>query len=194
MKLSQIVAWFPILLMALLAIVAYWLSDVIQRSSERPATIDHEPDYRIYQFQVRNFSKTGYLSNILHGQSITHYADDKTATIDQPVLFYRASQEKPAYRASAQKGLANENLREITLSENVRIIRQPLDGISTTLYTNQIQYNDKTGIAFTKDPVTIVSGNNRFTANQLTAYTQDDKLELQGAVNATFYPNSTEKL
>ena len=52
----------------------------------------------------------------------------------------------------------------------------------------------KTGIAFTKHPVTIVSGNNRFSANQLTVYTQDDRMALQGQVNATFYPNTIEKL
>ena len=190
MKLSHIVAWFPIFLMAALAILAYWLADVLQRSHERPATIDHEPDYIIYQFQVKKFDETGFLSHILHGQTITHYADDLTATIEQPIILFRPEEQKPTYRFSAQLGHMDENLREAVLTDDVRIIRQSSAGLNATLYTEKIRYNDKTGIAETTDPVTVVSGNNRFYGQKLTVYTREDRLILQDKVTATFSPNS----
>lgn len=190
MKLSRITSWFPVALMAVLAILVYWLADVIRSSAERPATIDHEPDYIVEQFQVRQFNETGFLSNILHGQTITHYADDKTAQIVEPIILHRAQEGKPAYRATASLGLTDENLREVVLDGDVKIVRQPVDGPSATLLTNQIRYNDKIGLASTEYPVTVVSGNNRIFGQKLSVDTINNTVTLEGQVTATYSPNS----
>lgn len=190
MKLAHITSWFPVALMATLAILIYWLADVIQSSIERPATIDHEPDYIIEQFQVKQFDEKGFLSNILHGQTITHYADDKTAQIVDPVILHRTDEQKPTYRTTASMGLTDENLREVELSGDVKMVRQPVNGPSATLLTDQIRYNDKSGIARTDHPVTVVSGNNRISGQKLTVDTRNNSLILEGSVSATYLPNS----
>ena len=191
MNLSRITSWFPIVLMAILAILLYWLTNVIRFSSERPATMDDEPDYIIYRFQVRHFDDKGFLSNILHGETITHYAYNRTATIVEPIILHRSKEQKSAYRITATTGLTDENLREVALVDDVKMIRQPVYGQSATLLTEQIQYNHTTGIAKTEVPVTVISGNNRIFGQRLRVDTRNNSLILEGQVTATFLPYSS---
>ena len=189
MKLSRITSWFPIALMATLAILVYWLADVIRSSSERPATIDDEPDYIIHHFQIRHFDDQGFLSNILRGETITYYANNKTATIVEPIILHRSEEQASAYRITATTGLTDENLREIVLLGNVKMIRQPVDEQSTILLTEQILYNHNTGIAETETPVTVISGNSRISGQRLSVDTRNNSLKLEGQVTAAFRYN-----
>lgn len=176
----------PLVLMALLVAVTYWLYQVIQANSPR-APLRHDPDYIVEQFTVRRFAPDGSLQHTLHAEKMVHYPDDDTSLITLPHLVYH---RQPPTEVFARRALVGKDGEEIDLIDEVRVIRQGLPGMPPTLLETRLLkvFPDKE-TATTTTPVTITKGQSIVHGSGLDLDNKTGITRLHGRVNATLYRN-----
>jgi lipopolysaccharide export system protein LptC len=84
-RLGQLVsAYLPLLLMALLALVTWWLEQNTPRIAQpgEKAAPRHEPDYLMERFTMQRFGAEGRMRVQLQGAQMRHYPDTDTYEID----------------------------------------------------------------------------------------------------------------
>lgn len=121
---SLLVAYVPLLVMALLALFTWWLvknTPEMEPPREKAAP-RHIPDYAMQGFESRRFGVDGRLRAELHGRELRHYPDTDTVEIDGVQL--RASGDKGELTlAQGQRALANGDGSEVQMMGGVTVRR-----------------------------------------------------------------------
>src|SRR5574343_656367 len=96
--------WFPLMLVGSLALLGYWLNQVIHH----PEVIDnagfaHEPDTIVHQFNALTYDKKGDPKHRLACATLTHYLDDDTTSLERP-QFSSLDNSGARIHVSAQRG------------------------------------------------------------------------------------------
>ncbi len=118
-------AYLPLLLMALLALGAWWLvqnapqPDVLRAD----AKVRHEPDYTMQGFTLERFGQDGRLRVQVKGRQMRHYPDTDTLEIDD-VTIRALSPDGGVTRAVARRALANGDASEVQLIGAAQVVRE----------------------------------------------------------------------
>ncbi|MEY4364456.1 MAG: hypothetical protein RLZZ24_1808 [Pseudomonadota bacterium] len=123
---DRVAMYLPVVLMALLAMVSYWLvRNAPQMAAlEMQAEPRHVPDYFMQDFSVRVFDADGKLKSELTGKKGRHFPDTDTVEIDQ-VYVRTFNHEGRVTTATAKRGLTNADGTEVQLFGNAVIVREP---------------------------------------------------------------------
>jgi lipopolysaccharide export system protein LptC len=119
----------PVLVMALLAGVTYWLLQATKpRENEdvvRPKS--HTPDYFADNFSVSELDQSGTTQYRLTAQKMIHYEDTESSDLTMPAI--RAFQPgKPIVTATGEWGTVNGDASIVNLYDHARILRAAGDG------------------------------------------------------------------
>jgi lipopolysaccharide export system protein LptC len=119
----------PVVAMAVLAAVTYWLLQATKpRESDdviRPKT--HTPDYFADNFSVSELDQSGSTQYRLTAQKLIHYEDTEDSDLTMPAI--RAFQPgKPIVTATGDWGTVNSDASIVNLYHNAHIIRAAGDG------------------------------------------------------------------
>lgn len=189
-------AYAPMILMAMLALVSYWLvrSTPGLMDSEEETVKKHVPDYFMQDFSVRVYDAQGKLKNEIKGVEGKHFPDTDTVEIIQPrVRAY--SQGGELTTATADKGIINGDGTEVQLIENAVIVRDPLrpNEVSQRLKSDFFHLFSDTEMIRTHLPVEIFRGTtDHFVADSMVYNNLDRTMQLTGRVKGIISP-STKK-
>jgi len=125
----------PITLLALLAILSWWLKD--SASPERSSingNVRHDPDYYAENLITYSMDKTGNINFQLKVKHVEHYPDDDSLTLLKPeIIIYKDQQAQ--WTISSENGSVSANGDKIVLSNSVIAIQSMVHLTNSTTDT-----------------------------------------------------------
>jgi lipopolysaccharide export system protein LptC len=150
---------FPIIILALLAGLTFWLQGRVGTDESRhDGKLRHDPDAIAENFVAKRFDEAGQLKYQLAAPYLEHYPDDDTSEVKSPTLVsYRA--DKPPVTVTADHATYTAQGEIAYLRDNVRLTRAATGGHPELVATTpDLTVHTEAGIAFTESPVKITQG------------------------------------
>lgn len=147
---------FPILLLAALAILTYWVNLNVQPPAAKSnADSRHDPDYFLNHFETTQTNLNGGLRYTLQADQMKHYPDDDSTDLVKPI-YAQFELGKKYIEVEGDTGEVSSNGEDIKLYENVLLTRQPYgDKGLMTLETDYLNILPEEDIVLTQKPVVI---------------------------------------
>ena len=121
---DRITAIIAILLLAGLAGVTYWFSQVGRYGNLANPVSREGPDFVVNGVALTQFDALGRATNKLFAEKMTHYAADDRAEMQRP-RYVSLRPDQPQLEARAQQALVTGSGERVTLTGNVIITRAP---------------------------------------------------------------------
>ncbi len=179
-----------VLLLVVAASALWWLDTLRERQPVQQADPEqrHEPDYYFTDFRLRAHERSGAPRYVIEGERLVHYADDGTAEVSEPRVFYRGG-GGPPWRARSRHGILGPDGDEVELYEDVLMRRQATERAPLALRTTRMTVFTEAGRAETDRPVTIVSPGQRIAAVGMTARFESGLIEFHQDVRGQYDPS-----
>lgn len=181
-------AAFPLVLLALLVALTFWLERAVNPEDPvRKAQKRHDPDSIVTQIDVRHFDATGKLKQSLLADTMTHYPDDDSTDIAKPQLtYFNGQQATKLFANSAQ--LSHDNKR-VFLRGSVRLVKPSAtgNGGATVMQTESLTVLPDEDIAQGNSRVTITRGQSVVSGDSIHYDGKASTAILAGRVKGTFY-------
>jgi len=199
---DRLAVYFPIVLMALMAMSTYWLvrNNAVMGEVVPEAAPRHVPDYFMRDFSVRVFGANGKLKNEIMGAEGRHYPDTDTLEIDHPLIRAFAPDGRMTL-SQAERGVINADGSEAQLFNKAQVIREALQTPQgVTVPRMELRGDFLHVFADTENvrshlPVEMLRGNgDRFTADSFAYDNLGRVLELKGRARGTLAPHSVRAL
>lgn len=179
--------WFPLLVLAILAGLTFWLDRVVQ---PQPPTSDrrlrHDPDYIVQRISGVSLDGRGSVKHTLDAKQMMHYPDDDTTHLIEP-KFVTFTEARAPITITSREATVSPNGENIYFKNDVRVVRAPDASQSElTVETSYLHVVPDENIAKTDRPVTIRNATIVVTASGLELNSEKRTLELQGRVKGIF--------
>jgi lipopolysaccharide export system protein LptC len=188
-------AYVPILLLAGLAALTYWLDQVVQPLSEaRDGSQRHAPDIVVENLSATQMAPSGTPRYAVVAKRMLHYPDDRNTELEFPQLTHYDDSSVPVTIRS-DRGELSADGKDAYFRGNV-LVRRPAteDEEEMTLATSFLHVIPDRDLARTDAPVTLTKGDStvRSVGLELNHATRDVKLLSQ--VRGTFQTPQKDKL
>lgn len=150
---------FPLLLMALLAGLSFWLERIADvPASRRDGKLRHDPDTIVENFTLSRFNSEGFLHSRLRAPHMEHYPDDESSLIRSPhFTYYR--QNIPETTITGEQARVTEKGDKVYLWGNVVAKRAAsAERAATVARTDDLFLLTREGTGHTDSPVEITRG------------------------------------
>lgn len=87
--------FFPLLLLAVLASLTFWLNQTVQQGEKDNGAERHDPDYIVEKLVAHRMDANGDVKHTLYAERMTHYPDDDTTHLISPRFVSNASARAP---------------------------------------------------------------------------------------------------
>jgi lipopolysaccharide export system protein LptC len=161
----------PLVALALLAGLAYWLNQTVSRAvAPQASALKHEPDAIAEDFSARQLGEDGSVRYTLQAKKMLHYPDDDTTHLE--AVFFDgkpqdAKQNVQPFSVSAQTARMTKNADEVFLEGMVELIKEATpDSPRATVLTSKLRLIPDAGLAQTNEQVEMRSENSFITGNQ----------------------------
>jgi lipopolysaccharide export system protein LptC len=187
--LGRLRAWSALLPLLALLGATYWLSQQVLPLPPAPDyKARHDPDVIISNFSAVALDKLGAPHYLLTAQQMQHYPDDDSTYLTQPNLTspYR---DRPPVHISADRGEVSHSGDEITLMDNVKIVRDAAANLGEmTVTTSRLHVVPDEETADTDRLVTITGNRSTTTARGMTLDSNARVLKLLAQVRTEYEP------
>lgn len=148
--------FFPILLLAFLAALTYWMNIKVQPAAPKPdGALRHDPDYYLKNFKSTTHDVNGKLRYRLEANLMKHFPDDDSTELTQPI-FTQYDAGKQYVRVNGVFGEVSSNGEDIKIYKDVVVKREPWgDKGWMTLETDYLHVMPEEDIILTQKPVVI---------------------------------------
>jgi lipopolysaccharide export system protein LptC len=192
--------YLPLVCLGALALTTYWMVRTTPGAEFPSAAMTprgHTPDYFMEGFAIKTYDANGQLHSEVRGDRARHFPDAEWLEIDA-IRIRTVDDHGVVTTATANRGLTNDDGSQVQLLGNALVIRNAAnkdakDGKPTedrTEYRSEFLHAFLTSEKLRSDqPVDIVHGANRFSANQLNYDNVEQTMELTGKVRVTLVPN-----
>jgi lipopolysaccharide export system protein LptC len=201
-RIDRLVAWSPVLLLAGLAALTYWLDAQVQApTARRNGASRHDPDIYIDRFSAVTYGADGHVLQSLAATHAQHYPDDDSIDLVGPSLTV-TDPGKPRLTIAADLGTVSGNREVVTLSGNVRATRDAEAAASArggapvgpaTFTTDLLRVTPKLSRAETDRPVTIEEPRGIIHGVGMVYDNQAHTFRLKSALRGTLQPNKVPK-
>ena len=181
-------------LVVLLALGSFWLLDVMRRGTEEslPAAQRTEPDYYVERFNFVRLGKTGQARYHISGQRMTHNPQDDSYEITRPIM-KTLSDKRPTTTIVAERALANSDMSQVRLFDNVKMDRPASASSKHLRLTSDFMLVLPDDEAMKTDrPVEIVSGSAVLHGTGMFANQATGEFTLDSRVRGIFPPRATQ--
>ena len=200
--LDRLIGWSPVLMLAALGALTYWLDAQVQPPPPRnDGSGRHDPDVFLEHFRAVTHDANGKPRESLAADRADHFPDDETSEVTQPQLLL-TEPGKPTITLTADRGTLSADRENAYFNGNVRVHRdadQESDkkpstdaqgGGELTLTTTYLHVVPNRSYAQTDKAVTIEEprGIIRGTGMQLDLDAKTIKLDAR--VSGTFQPQA----
>jgi lipopolysaccharide export system protein LptC len=184
---DRIGVWFPLLLIAMLASLTFWLDRVMQpQPAQLERTLRHAPDYIVQKISGVTMDSTGNVKHKLDAQRMVHFPDDNTTHLVEP-KFVSYTQARAPITVTAREATVSSNGENIYFTNDVRVVRAADASQSElVLETNYLHVIPDDYVAKTDQPVTIRNATAVVTASGLELNSETRTLQLYGRVKGVF--------
>jgi lipopolysaccharide export system protein LptC len=150
---------FPIILLALLAALTFWLQKAINSGdAHNDGKLRHDPDAIAENFVVRRFDETGHVKYRLIAPYLVHYPDDDSSELKSPKLIsYRP--DAPPVEVVAKNAKVSSKGETIFLWDDVVLTRAASEERPEMVARMpDLTARPDEGFAFTQSPLEITQG------------------------------------
>jgi lipopolysaccharide export system protein LptC len=189
--LARLTTWFPVVLLASLAGLTYWLDAQVQRGERGPRETAKEPDYYLEDFSATRFGKDGTIIQQLAAKKLTHYPEGIPTDVVAPELS-NTPPGRPPMRVRADSGKISPDNEHVYLMGNVVGVREGAPGHSPlTVSTEYLHVLPRVEKADSNKRVTIVDGNGTHVGGALEADNKARTIKLKNGVTGELkaHPN-----
>ena len=192
--------YLPVLIMGLLALGTWWLV----RNAPKPIAVDtekvlqHDPDYFLKDFVIKNFEASGRLKSRLRGTAGEHFPDTDTLEIDDArMLSFTPDGRKTI--GSSNRALSNGDGSEIQMFGQAVITREPMAASANQRALPAMQLESEflhiwpnEERVSTNKPVVMTRGSDKFTGDSMQYHHLDQILQMQGRVKGVIEPGKAK--
>ena len=192
--------YLPVLIMGLLALGTWWLV----RNAPKPIAVgtervlQHDPDYFLKDFVIKNFEASGRLKSRLNGTAGEHFPDTDTLEIDDArMLSFTPDGRKTVGRSN--RALSNGDGSEIQMFGQAVITREPMAASASQkalpamqLESEFLQIWPNEERVSTNKPVVMTRGTDKFTGDSMQYHHLDQILQMQGRVKGVIEPGKVK--
>lgn len=155
MTLTRLTQFFPVLLLAALAGLAFWLNEAVQQGPRTVEIARHDPDYIVDNIVAHRMDVNGEIKHTLYADRMTHYPDDDTTELISPRFISNAASDAPMTITSKTARISSGG-EHVYFNTDVRATRAAYGKRSEmVLETSFLQVTPDENIARTDRPVTI---------------------------------------
>ena len=182
--------YLPLILMGFLALGSWWLvrsmPSIIYADENKP--VRKEPDYRLENFSVKSFDKTGRMTREVMGDKGRHYPDVDEMHIDH-VRVYAQSDNGVKINAKANTGVATGDGERVTLlGQAVAIRAADANAPRMELRGERLLALVKEEKLLSSDPVEITRDKDVFNALTMNFNSKSGEYLLDGRVRGVLAP------
>jgi lipopolysaccharide export system protein LptC len=178
--------WFPLVLLAVLAALTFWLDHVVQPPAPRPQAPPDEPDYIVDGLSAIRMDRTGSVKHTLQAQRMTHFPEEDLTLLVSPKFVTYGEGHVPVTITSKHARMSG-NGENVYFEDDVQVVRAPQGKLGElVLETSYLHVIPDANIAKTNKPVTIRDSTAVVVASGLEFNSETRVLELQGRVRGTF--------
>jgi len=153
---TKFVQFFPLLLLAVLASLTFWLDQAVRQDSKANTVERHDPDYIIETVVARRMAPDGEIKHTLYAGRMTHFPDDDTTLLESPRFVSNASSRAPTTITSRTARVSSGG-EDLYFETDVRASRAAYANRSElVLTTSYLHVIPDENLARTDKPVTIV--------------------------------------
>lgn len=190
---ERLTAWFPLLLLAALAALTFWLDRFVQPpGSTRGVAARHDPDYIVARLAAVRMAPDGRIKHTLTAEKMVHYPDDDSTHLQSPRFVSYAAVQSPV-TITASEALVSREGENIYFHNNVHVTRAPYaDKSELVVRTSFLHVIPDDNIARTDRAVTISDANTIVNAVGLELNSETRVLKLLSRVKGTYHePNKS---
>ena len=188
---TRFTAYLPLVGMAILAGLTYWLLQSSLKPSPPPVArkVQHTADYFADDISVTMLATTGLAKYRLNAQSMLHYEDDQNTDLTAPAM-RSFTPGQPIITATSRRGVVNGDGSIINLYDDAKIVRAPgpadppMEADSAHFL---VLVNDD--VVKTEKPVKLLRGQSIATANGMIYTNTTRNAELLGQVRGSIAPS-----
>ena len=185
---NRLSSWFPVVLLASLAMLTYWLDAQVQGGGRGAGSAAQDPDYFVEDFAATRYGKDGSVVQQLAARKLTHFPDAQPTQLVAPQLV-DTPPGKPPMRVRADLGRISADNDHIYLTGNVVAERDAQDGKSKiTVATAFLHVQPRLERADTDRRVTINDALGTHTGNAMEADNKARTLKLRNGVTGEIRP------
>jgi len=189
-RLSQI---FPLLLLAVLATLTFWLDQAVQQSAQSTENERDDPDFIVDNVVARRLDANGNVKHTLYASKMSHFPRNDSTHLVSPRFVSNASTAPVTITSrTARVSSRGEN---VYFEDNVRAIRAAYDNRSELmLETSFLHVLPDESIARTDRPVTITDAHTVATAIGLELNSEARTVKFLSHFRGTYHdPARAEK-
>ena len=182
-------AYLPMLLMALLAMLTYWLvrHTPVPLQPETARAVRHVPDYFMRDFSLRVYSTSGRLESELLGERAEHFPDTDALHVYVPRIrkvddLGRLSQATALQAITTPDGERVELVGQVVLKRDAGVDAKGQRFPAMELRSEYLLFDLNTQKLKTDKPVQLHRGSDRFSADALDYDHDRGLLQLTGRV------------
>lgn len=175
-------SWFPVVLLAGVAMLTFWLDAQVQDTGRGPRAQKVDPDYFLEDFAATRFGPDGSVVQQLTAHKMIHYPENIPTEVVAPTLV-DTQPGRATMRARSDAAKVSPDNEHIYLHGNVVAERDAKDGQGKLVVnTEYLHVQPKLERADTDRKVTIVDASGRHVGNGMQADNKAHTLKLRNGV------------
>ncbi len=184
---EKLTAWFPLVLLAILAALTFWLDHAVRPAAgDRDGSTRHDPDYIVDKLSAMRMTPDGAIKHTLFAEKMIHYPDDDSTYLQSPKFVNYAAGKAPM-TITSREALVSKNGEDLYFRNDVRVTRAPYDDKSElAMQTSYLHVIPDDNIAKTDRPVVITDANTVVNAIGLELNGETRILKLQSRVRGIY--------
>jgi lipopolysaccharide export system protein LptC len=178
----------PLVLVALLAALTYWLEIMVQPIVRADKVTRHDPDYIVEKLSAISMNEKGAAAYTLSAVKMMHYPDDDTTVLSSPRIVSYGTAKSPV-TITASEALVSANGQHVYFQDDVRVTRAAYENYSELLVrTDFLHVIPDENIAKTDRTVTITDAAITVTAVGFELNNDTRTIKLHSRVQGTYDP------
>lgn len=184
---ERLLSVLPVLLLALLAALTYWLDHAVQSTPAASADkqLQHDPDFIIETLLATRMDVNGRIRDTLRAAKMMHYPDDDTTTLEQP-HYVNLTRGEPL-SVTSREARVTSNAGNIYFHREVVARRAAPAGTALQVNTEYLHVLPDDNIAKTNQHVTVTDANMKIEAAGMELNNETRVLKLRGNVRGVYY-------
>ncbi|MCL2298324.1 MAG: LPS export ABC transporter periplasmic protein LptC [Proteobacteria bacterium] len=196
------VSWSPLLFLAALAALTYWLDAQVQSpGAGRDALSRHTPDLFIKNFHATQFNAAGLPQQQLTAALAEHFPDDGLIELEQPQIILQ-NPGQPRFTLTSDRAQFSGDRQDLYLRGSVTAVRDApsggsrQEGLSSeplTLHTEYLHVRPNDNIVRTDQKVSLESPSTRIESVGMEFDRNTHIIKLHANVQGTFQPQRPQR-
>jgi lipopolysaccharide export system protein LptC len=184
---DKLITWSPLILLALLATLSFWLDHKVQPQSRLPdGSTRHDPDFFVEGFSAVKMNPDGTRRYALSARRMVHFPDDNSTQLELPRLVYFDYARAPVSVRSETAQVAKGG-DDVYFVGDVQVVRSAYaTNAELGVFTSFLHVMPDKDLAETDKPARMVEGNSTATSVGLEFNNRTREIKMLSEVKASY--------